>query len=126
MTWGQQFSFSAAPLFSSSPAVQGRAINCIRNILSCHDSDDRYSRHPHLRARVATLYLPLLDIMLDALPQLYTFASASQGAVKSPMQPPMMWCYQIYTGISGQNIIDMEKASKYKLFNEVKNIKSFK
>ncbi|KAF2358297.1 DHR-1 domain [Trinorchestia longiramus] len=63
----------------SSPSVQGRAINALRNVLTCHDTDDRYARHAPLRARVASLYLPLLDIMVDALPQLYSFASTAGG-----------------------------------------------
>ncbi|XP_047738300.1 dedicator of cytokinesis protein 7 isoform X2 [Hyalella azteca] len=54
----------------NSPSVHGGAINALRTVLTAHDTDDRYARHAGLRARVAALYLPLLDVLVDALPQL--------------------------------------------------------
>ena len=59
----------------SQPQLQGRATNTIRNLLSSHDSDDRYES-PEARARVASLYIPLVHIVIDALPILNDFICA--------------------------------------------------
>lgn len=40
--------------------------------MTTHDSDSRYS-DPESRARVAVLYLPLLGIVMDTIPQLYSY-----------------------------------------------------
>ena len=57
-------------LIYSNPNLHFKAINLIRNLLASHDADPRY-KDPDIKARVATLYLPLIDIVLRALPQLY-------------------------------------------------------
>uniref|UniRef100_A0A670ZWT2 Dedicator of cytokinesis 6 n=1 Tax=Pseudonaja textilis TaxID=8673 RepID=A0A670ZWT2_PSETE len=49
-----------------------KAICTLHNLLCSHDSDSRYS-DPTVRAQVAQLYLPLIGIIMDALPQLYDF-----------------------------------------------------
>ncbi|XP_013919674.1 PREDICTED: dedicator of cytokinesis protein 7-like [Thamnophis sirtalis] len=49
-----------------------KAICTLHNLLCSHDSDSRY-RDPAVRAQVAQLYLPLIGIIMDALPQLYDF-----------------------------------------------------
>ncbi|ETE63591.1 Dedicator of cytokinesis protein 7, partial [Ophiophagus hannah] len=49
-----------------------KAICTLHNLLCSHDSDTRY-RDPTVRAQVAQLYLPLIGIIMDALPQLYDF-----------------------------------------------------
>lgn len=50
--------------------LQNKAIGTVRYLMSCHDADPRYS-DPSAKARVAALYLPLLNILMEALPQLY-------------------------------------------------------
>jgi len=40
------------------------------NLLASHDSDPRY-QDPDVKARIASLYLPLINIVIDALPQLH-------------------------------------------------------
>ena len=50
--------------------IHTRAINVVRNLLTSHDTDPRYT-DADVRARVASLYLPLISIVIDALPQLY-------------------------------------------------------
>ena len=40
------------------------------NLLASHDSDPRY-QDLDIKARIASLYLPLVSIVIDALPQLY-------------------------------------------------------
>uniref|UniRef100_A0A8C3HAH7 Dedicator of cytokinesis 6 n=1 Tax=Chrysemys picta bellii TaxID=8478 RepID=A0A8C3HAH7_CHRPI len=49
-----------------------KVISALHNLLCSHDADVRYAAPP-VRAHVAQLYLPLLNIVLDALPQLYDF-----------------------------------------------------
>ena len=48
----------------SDQAVQDQAIDCITDLIKCHDSDTRYDE-PSCRARVASLYLPLLGIVIE-------------------------------------------------------------
>lgn len=40
--------------------------------MTTHDSDSRYTE-PEARARVAVLYLPLLGIVMDTIPQLHSY-----------------------------------------------------
>uniref|UniRef100_A0A4W2DFD1 Dedicator of cytokinesis 7 n=1 Tax=Bos indicus x Bos taurus TaxID=30522 RepID=A0A4W2DFD1_BOBOX len=49
-----------------------KVINMVHNLLSSHDSDPRYS-DPQTKARVAMLYLPLIGIVMETVPQLYDF-----------------------------------------------------
>ncbi|KAG6925964.1 dedicator of cytokinesis 7, partial [Chelydra serpentina] len=49
-----------------------KVISALHNLLCSHDADARYAAPP-ARAHVAQLYLPLLSIVLDALPQLHDF-----------------------------------------------------
>lgn len=44
----------------------------VHNLLSSHDSDPRYS-DPQVKARVAMLYLPLIGVIMETVPQLYDF-----------------------------------------------------
>lgn len=49
--------------------MQEKAISCVRNLLCWHDLDARYNAI-ETRARIASLYLPLLNIIIDVIPQL--------------------------------------------------------
>lgn len=62
-----------------SPQLHGKAIRTIRNMLISHDVDPRYRDAADVCARVAILYLPLLGIVMDALPQLHQYL-ADDGA----------------------------------------------
>jgi hypothetical protein len=62
--------FVCTILTYSNPNLHFKAINLIRNLLASHDADPRY-KDRDVKARVATLYLPLMDVVLRALPQLY-------------------------------------------------------
>ncbi|XP_067416642.1 dedicator of cytokinesis protein 6 isoform X2 [Emydura macquarii macquarii] len=53
-------------------SLHKKAIGALHNLLYSHDADARYTA-PAARAHVAQLYLPLIGIVLDALPQLYDF-----------------------------------------------------
>lgn len=54
------------------PVLHSKVVNIIRNLMTSHDSDVRYAE-PECKARVAALYLPLLLIVMDMLPQLYSW-----------------------------------------------------
>ncbi|XP_023370872.1 dedicator of cytokinesis protein 7 [Otolemur garnettii] len=49
-----------------------KVINMVHNLLSSHDSDPRYS-DPQTKARVAMLYLPLIGVIMETVPQLHDF-----------------------------------------------------
>lgn len=55
-----------ATFLPSDTTIQDQAIDCITDLVSCHDSDTRYDE-PSCRARVASLYLPLLGIVIENL-----------------------------------------------------------
>ncbi|XP_017954547.1 dedicator of cytokinesis protein 6 isoform X2 [Drosophila navojoa] len=57
-----------------NPHLHGKAINCIRNLLTSHDS--RYDAE--VRSRVASLYIPLLSIVMDTFSQLHQYLSDAQ------------------------------------------------
>ena len=72
--------------------MQYSAINLLRNLLASHDHDARY-RDVETRARVAALYLPLLGVVMDCLPQLYDpgvdarrYANAAATAQRDELQ----------------------------------------
>uniref|UniRef100_A0A8C4LU61 Dedicator of cytokinesis 8 n=1 Tax=Equus asinus asinus TaxID=83772 RepID=A0A8C4LU61_EQUAS len=51
---------------------EGKAVSAIHSLLSSHDLDPRCVK-PEVKVKIAALYLPLVGIILDALPQLYDF-----------------------------------------------------
>ncbi|MGH0154694.1 UNVERIFIED_CONTAM: hypothetical protein FKN15_067356 [Acipenser sinensis] len=51
-----------------------KVISVVHNLLSSHDSDPRYT-DPDVKARVAMLYLPLIGIVMETVPQLYDFTA---------------------------------------------------
>ncbi|XP_043955474.1 dedicator of cytokinesis protein 7-like isoform X6 [Gambusia affinis] len=53
-----------------------KAICAIHSLLCSHDADPRY-QDPQVRAHVAQLYLPLLPIVMESLPQLHDFCDSS-------------------------------------------------
>lgn len=52
-----------------------KVISVVHNLLSSHDSDPRYA-DPDVKARVAMLYLPLIGIIMETVPQLYDFTES--------------------------------------------------
>nr|XP_037877673.1 dedicator of cytokinesis protein 7 isoform X2 [Bombyx mori] len=60
----------ANALEMQSPVLQSAAVGAVLGLLTAHDADPRVAE-PELKARVASLYLPLLGIVMDAYPQLY-------------------------------------------------------
>lgn len=59
-------------MFCRIPVLHSKIVNIIRNLMTSHDSDVRYAE-PECKAIVAALYLPLLFIVMDMLPQLYSW-----------------------------------------------------
>lgn len=57
-----------------NPQLHGKAISCVRNLLTSHDS--RYDAET--RSRVASLYIPLLSIVMDTFSQLNQYSSDIQ------------------------------------------------
>ncbi|XP_046894725.1 dedicator of cytokinesis protein 7-like isoform X5 [Hypomesus transpacificus] len=53
-----------------------KAISAVHSLLCSHDADLRYV-DPQVRGHVAQLYLPLIPIIMETLPQLYDFTDTS-------------------------------------------------
>ncbi|KAM4798241.1 dedicator of cytokinesis protein 8-like [Urocitellus parryii] len=56
--------------------VQRKAVSAIHSLLSSHDLYPRCVK-PEMKVKIAALSLPLVGIILDALPQLYDFTAVS-------------------------------------------------
>uniref|UniRef100_A0A452HAP2 Dedicator of cytokinesis 8 n=1 Tax=Gopherus agassizii TaxID=38772 RepID=A0A452HAP2_9SAUR len=79
----RQQHFLAGLLFTELAAAldteaEGKAISAVHSLLSSHDLDQRCLK-PEVKVKIAALYLPLVGIILDALPQLYDFTEARSG-----------------------------------------------
>ncbi|KAL3252390.1 hypothetical protein MRX96_017703 [Rhipicephalus microplus] len=61
----------ATTLQSSNSTLQAKAVNMARNLLTMHDWDPRFADLDVVRPRVAALYLPLIAVVVDALPCLF-------------------------------------------------------
>lgn len=55
---------------SRNSKLREQAIEVLRDLLASHDSDTRYNS-PEARARIASIYLPLLSITMDNFQHLY-------------------------------------------------------
>ncbi len=53
-----------------SSKLREQAIQVLRDLLASHDSDARYNS-PESRARIASIYLPLLSVLMDSYSHLY-------------------------------------------------------
>ncbi|KAL9706496.1 hypothetical protein quinque_010014 [Culex quinquefasciatus] len=72
----------ATVLDIANPPLHGKAIRCLRNLMTSHDLDSRYNE-VEARARVAALYIPLLGIVMDTIPQLHTPAAESHDRLNT-------------------------------------------
>lgn len=57
-------------IFFRSSKLREQAIQVLRDLLASHDSDLRYNS-PEARAKIASIYLPLLSIVMDNYQVLY-------------------------------------------------------
>ncbi|XP_036917609.1 dedicator of cytokinesis protein 8 isoform X1 [Sturnira hondurensis] len=62
--------------------VQRKAVSAIHSLLSSHDLDPRCVKS-EVKVKIAALYLPLVGIILDALPQFYDFTAADTRGGKN-------------------------------------------
>lgn len=53
-----------------SPVLQSAGVSAVLALLTTHDADPRLLL-PEVKARVAAIYLPILNIVMDVFPQLY-------------------------------------------------------
>ncbi|KAM3925869.1 dedicator of cytokinesis protein 6 isoform 3-T3 [Leptodactylus fuscus] len=58
--------------------LQKKAISTLHNLLCSHDTDPRYSE-PAVKQSISRLYLPLIGIVMETLPQLYDFTADPHG-----------------------------------------------
>uniref|UniRef100_A0A8C1XMI9 Dedicator of cytokinesis 6 n=1 Tax=Cyprinus carpio TaxID=7962 RepID=A0A8C1XMI9_CYPCA len=58
-----------------------KAISALHSLLCSHDADPRYT-DPQVRSHIAQLYLPLIPIVMETLPQLYDFTDPSPQRVR--------------------------------------------
>ncbi|XP_009581187.1 PREDICTED: dedicator of cytokinesis protein 8, partial [Fulmarus glacialis] len=87
---GLLFTELAAALDADSEGiskVQRKAVSAILSLLSSHDLDPRCSKK-EVKIKIAALYLPLVGIILDSLPQLHDFtisdARSGKGRTGNP------------------------------------------
>lgn len=59
-----------------------KVVSVVHNLLSSHDSDPRYA-DPEVKARVAMLYLPLIGIVMETLPQLHDFTGEDEELLRT-------------------------------------------
>ena len=57
-----------------------QAIDTTRDLIACHDSDTRYD-DVECRSSVAALYLPIVGLVIGALPQLYGYGSEDNSSI---------------------------------------------
>uniref|UniRef100_A0A663FIS2 Dedicator of cytokinesis 8 n=1 Tax=Aquila chrysaetos chrysaetos TaxID=223781 RepID=A0A663FIS2_AQUCH len=100
---GLLFTELAAALDADSEGiskVQKKAVSAILSLLSSHDLDPRCSKK-EVKIKIAALYLPLVGIILDSLPQLHDFTSKTflgKGRTGNPEEE------QESTGAINQNV----------------------
>ncbi|XP_022087787.1 dedicator of cytokinesis protein 7-like isoform X2 [Acanthaster planci] len=74
----------ACVLQTLNSSLHRQAIDTVFNLLSSHDADKRYL-DADCRMRVAALYLPLLGIVMDAIPQLNCPSASSTNRPSAAM-----------------------------------------
>uniref|UniRef100_A0A5S6QDK1 Dedicator of cytokinesis protein 7 n=1 Tax=Trichuris muris TaxID=70415 RepID=A0A5S6QDK1_TRIMR len=60
----------ACVLEANNSCLQAKAVQLLRNLLTCHDFDERLADQ-QIKVRIASLYFPVLGIVMDAVSQLY-------------------------------------------------------
>ncbi|TRY89209.1 hypothetical protein DNTS_025390 [Danionella cerebrum] len=58
-----------------------KSISSLHSLLCSHDADPRYT-DPQVRWHLAQLYLPLIPIVMETLPQLHDFTDTSQQRIR--------------------------------------------
>uniref|UniRef100_A0A8C2YD44 Dedicator of cytokinesis 7 n=1 Tax=Coturnix japonica TaxID=93934 RepID=A0A8C2YD44_COTJA len=84
-----------------------KVINMVHNLLSSHDSDPRYA-DPQVKARVAMLYLPLIGVIMETVPQLYDFTGI-------PYSSGSMISQTVAMAIAGTSVPQLTRPSSFLL-----------
>uniref|UniRef100_A0A8C7QFI3 Dedicator of cytokinesis 8 n=1 Tax=Oncorhynchus mykiss TaxID=8022 RepID=A0A8C7QFI3_ONCMY len=90
---------SAALDMESEGLVQKKAINATYSLLCAHDLDQRCTR-PDVRAKVATLYLPLVGIIIDSINYLDFTGTALYVSVHSKVKYTVSLSTLKYTAVA--------------------------
>uniref|UniRef100_A0A665UL57 Dedicator of cytokinesis 7 n=1 Tax=Echeneis naucrates TaxID=173247 RepID=A0A665UL57_ECHNA len=77
-----------------------KVVSVVHNLLSSHDSDPRYA-DPEVKARVAMLYLPLIGIVMETLPQLHDFTAVGSSAEEAEGEGNSMISQTVAMAIAG-------------------------
>uniref|UniRef100_A0AAR2KZ84 Dedicator of cytokinesis 7 n=1 Tax=Pygocentrus nattereri TaxID=42514 RepID=A0AAR2KZ84_PYGNA len=96
------------------PEADGLVINVVHNLLSSHDSDPRYA-DPEVKARVAMLYLPLIGIVMETLPQLHDFTGMCKSLWSSEAEGNSMISQTVAMAIAGTSVPQMSRPSSFLL-----------
>ncbi|XP_036426094.1 dedicator of cytokinesis protein 7 isoform X11 [Colossoma macropomum] len=99
-----------------------KVISVVHNLLSSHDSDPRYA-DPEVKARVAMLYLPLIGIVMETLPQLHDFTESHNqwgrpggpGTDEQETEGNSMISQTVAMAIAGTSVPQMSRPSSFLL-----------
>ncbi|MGH0129684.1 UNVERIFIED_CONTAM: hypothetical protein FKN15_050581 [Acipenser sinensis] len=99
-----------------------KVISVVHNLLSSHDSDPRYT-DPDVKARVAMLYLPLIGIVMETVPQLYDFTESqnqrgkpgSAAADEHDNEGASMISQTVAMAIAGTSVPQLTRPSSFLL-----------
>ncbi|XP_031430851.1 dedicator of cytokinesis protein 7 isoform X13 [Clupea harengus] len=99
-----------------------KVISVVHNLLSSHDSDPRYA-DPEVKARVAMLYLPLIGIVMETLPQLHDFTESHNqwsrpggtGGEEPEVEGNSMISQTVAMAIAGTSVPQMSRPSSFLL-----------
>ncbi|XP_062854094.1 dedicator of cytokinesis protein 7 isoform X9 [Trichomycterus rosablanca] len=98
-------------------ALHKKVISVVHNLLSSHDSDPRYA-DPEVKARVAMLYLPLIGIVMETLPQLHDFTESHNQWGRSgadEQEAEGMISQSVAMAIAGTSVPQMTRPSSFLL-----------
>uniref|UniRef100_A0A8C1H0A1 Dedicator of cytokinesis 7 n=1 Tax=Cyprinus carpio carpio TaxID=630221 RepID=A0A8C1H0A1_CYPCA len=99
-----------------------KVISVVHNLLSSHDSDPRYADF-EVKARVALLYLPLIGIVMETLPQLHDFTESynqwgrpgGPGTEEQEAEGNSMISQTVAMAIAGTSVPQMSRPSSFLL-----------
>ncbi|XP_041282880.1 dedicator of cytokinesis protein 8 [Onychostruthus taczanowskii] len=114
---GLLFTELAAALDADSEGiskVQRKAVSAILSLLSSHDLDPRCSKK-EVKIKIAALYLPLVGIILDSLPQLHDFTISDTRSGKGRTGNPEE--EQESSGAINQNVALAIAGSQFNIRN---------
>lgn len=102
----------AAVLTLQNASLHAKAVNMVRNLLTVHDGDPRYE-DPDCRARVAALYLPLLTIVMDNLPQLHGWQERGRSLLSCEDEPQPGINQSVAMAIAGTSMFSTRTSEPY-------------